>query len=134
MTKEEARRRKTPKDEEGRRTRRRTRRGVGEIDNLPIGPGGAADVDDETRPTDLTPPTRRQTAGIITPRQGKGDSADYSGTAMGAFWGRLGARQGEKARSTCLVIPPRSVVELQNLTLAAAFRWGMGNGMGGVKT
>ena len=99
-----------------------------EIDNLPIGPGGAAEVDDETRPTDLTPPTRRQTAGIITSRQGKGRGPGiYSGTAMGAFWGRLGARQGEKARSTCLVIPPRSVVELQNLTLAAAFRWGMGN-------
>ena len=90
---------------------------------MPIGPGGAAEVDDETRPTDLTPPTRRQTAGIITSRQGKGRGPGiYSGTAMGAFWGRLGARQGEKARSTCLVIPPRSVVELQNLTTAAA--WG----------
>ena len=79
-----------------------------EIDNLPIGPGGAAEDDDETRPTDLTPPTRRQTAGIITSRQGKGRGPGiYSGTAMGAFWGRLGARQGEKARSTCrIVIPP----------------------------
>ena len=64
-----------------------------EIDNLPIGPGGAAEVDDETRPTDLTPPTRRQTAGIITSRgRGRGGGLRiYSGTAMGAFRGRLGA-------------------------------------------
>ena len=97
---------------------------------MPIGPGGAAEVDDETRPTDLTPPTRRQTAGIIIPA-GKGDSADYSGTAMGAFWGRLGARQGAKTRRTCrIILPPPRVVELQNLTTAAAVRWGLGTGWG----
>ena len=70
--------------------RRRRRRGVGEIDNLPIGPRGAAlpVIDDETRPELLPGDRELETAGIIILAEQEGedwDSAD-SDTAMGAFW------------------------------------------------
>ena len=47
--------------------RRRRRGGVGEIDNLPIGPRGAAlpVIDDETRPELLPGDRELDTAGII---------------------------------------------------------------------
>ena len=74
------------------------RRG-GEIDNLPIGPGGAAhtrpEIDDETRPRRNFYP---ETAGIIILTEE--EDLTVSDTAMGAFWGQLGARQHVKVRRT----------------------------------